>query len=107
VPEATAVREVEEETGLRVRLVRPLEQIRYTFRRSGVAYAKTVDFYLMYAMGGDTSRHDDEYEFASWFSLGEAVRRIAYPNEARLVKLAAVMLEADGQRAEQIGLRGA
>jgi 8-oxo-dGTP pyrophosphatase MutT (NUDIX family) len=106
-PEAAAVREVEEETGLEVRLLCPLEQIRYTFHRNGVGYAKTVDFYLMHAVGGDTSHHDDEYEFAGWFSLAGAVARIAYPNEARLVEQAAVMLEVDGQLVEQISLGGA
>jgi hypothetical protein len=36
----------------------PLEQIYFTFRRNGVGYAKTIDFYLMHAVGGDTSHHD-------------------------------------------------
>ncbi len=49
--ERTAAREVQEETGLVVRLVLPIGQIHYSFRLAGVPYDKTVDFYLMQPMG--------------------------------------------------------
>jgi 8-oxo-dGTP pyrophosphatase MutT (NUDIX family) len=91
--ERTAVREVEEETGLQVRLLQPIGTIRYTFELARIRYDKTVDFYLMQAIGGDTDKHDHEYEFAQWFPVGEAVRQIAYPNEARLVEQALGIVE--------------
>jgi 8-oxo-dGTP pyrophosphatase MutT (NUDIX family) len=91
--ERTAVREVEEETGLQVRLLRPIGTIRYTFELARIRYAKTVDFYLMQAIGGDTAWHDHEYEFARWFPAGEALRQIAYPNEAFLVEQALGIVE--------------
>lgn len=86
--EATAVREVLEETGLEVRVVSSLGQIHYGFRFQGIRYAKTVHFYLMAAVGGDVANHDGEYDVASWFPVGAALRTIAYPNEAGLVEQA-------------------
>lgn len=83
--EGTALREVHEETGLLVRLLQAVGRIHYTFAFGGVPYDKTVDFYLMQATGGDTADHDDEYDFAQWFSVDEARRQMAYPNEARIV----------------------
>src|SRR3989442_7160578 len=52
--EETAVREVREETGLRVRLVRPLHEVRYSFfwPPGGVNYDKTVAYFLAEPIGG-------------------------------------------------------
>src|SRR5262249_56224137 len=58
--EGTALREVGEETGLEVRIVRPLDQIQYWFIWGGVRHFKTVHFYLMEMTGGDTANHDHE-----------------------------------------------
>ena len=92
--ERTAAREVQEETGLVVRLVLPIGQIHYSFRLAGVPYDKTVDFYLMQPMGGDISEHDDEYEYVPWFSVDQALRQMAYPNEAQLVERAIGIADA-------------
>jgi len=100
--ESTAVREVEEETGLEVRVLQPIDQIHYTFQLAGVRYAKTVHFYLMQAIGGDTANHDQEYEFAQWFRADEALRRIAYPNEERLVEQALTLVSSDPVLARQL-----
>jgi 8-oxo-dGTP pyrophosphatase MutT (NUDIX family) len=91
----TAVREVREETGVTVRLQRPLDRIRYRFRRGGIGYDKTVAFFLMQATGGNIAAHDHEYEHVAWLPAAEAMRRIAYPNEARLVEQAVLGVEAN------------
>ncbi len=80
-----AVREVGEETGLLVRIEQPLDQIQYWFVWGGVRHFKTVHFYLMEMTGGDTSQHDAEYDVVEWFPIGEALRSLSYPNEARVV----------------------
>jgi 8-oxo-dGTP pyrophosphatase MutT (NUDIX family) len=81
----TAVREVAEETGIQVRLIRPLHDIQYWFVLHGLRHYKTVHFYLMEAVGGDTSLHDHEYDVAAWFSIAEAERRLAFANERTVV----------------------
>jgi 8-oxo-dGTP pyrophosphatase MutT (NUDIX family) len=86
----TAVREVAEETGIQVRLIRPLQDIQYWFVLHGTRHYKTVHFYLMEAIGGDTSLHDHEYDEAVWFPIGEAQRRLSFANERLVVARAAV-----------------
>jgi 8-oxo-dGTP pyrophosphatase MutT (NUDIX family) len=83
--EQAAVREVAEETGIEVRLICPLLEIDYWFVLRGVRHFKTVHFYLMETIGGDTSLHDAEYDVAEWFSLAEAHRRLSYPNEREVL----------------------
>ena len=92
--ELTAVREVQEETGLRVRVLAPLDRIEYVFQLAGTRYEKTVHFYLMEAVGGNMGDHDGEYQFVSWFPVHQALRRIIYPNESRLVERALAILSA-------------
>jgi 8-oxo-dGTP pyrophosphatase MutT (NUDIX family) len=93
--EGTAVREVGEETGLLVRIEQPLDQIQYWFVWGGVRHFKTVHFYLMQMVGGDTANHDGEYDVVEWFPIGEALRRLSYPNEARVVDKAQQVLGDD------------
>jgi 8-oxo-dGTP pyrophosphatase MutT (NUDIX family) len=93
--EGTALREVGEETGLLVRIEQPLDRIQYRFVWGGVRHFKTVHFYLMEMVGGDTANHDGEYDVVEWFPIGEALRRLSYPNEARVVDKAQQVLGAE------------
>jgi 8-oxo-dGTP pyrophosphatase MutT (NUDIX family) len=92
--EQAATREAQEETGLFVRLVCPLDFIQYWFAINGQRHFKTVAFYLMEAIGGDTSLHDGEYDEAAWFPLSEALGRLAFANEVEMVLMAARQLNA-------------
>src|SRR5579859_1301326 len=76
--EETATREVREETGLDVRIVRPLGSIEYWFALPRQRVHKTVHFFLMEPVGGDTSRHDHEYEEVRWVSVDEARRLLSF-----------------------------
>ena len=91
--EATALREVREETGLEGRIVEHLDEIQYWFVWGGVRHFKTVHFYLMEVVGGDTANHDLEYDVVEWFPIGEALRRLSYPNEIHVVERAQSALE--------------
>ena len=93
--EQAAVREVTEETGLQARLIRPIGEIDYWFRWGGRRHFKTVHFYLMEAIGGDVSQHDDEYDVVEWFSLDEALRNMTYRSEVDIVERAAAMLRGE------------
>ena len=72
LPAETALREVAEETGLQVRIVDHLGEIRYRFVREGVRIHKTVRYYLMEPIGGDLADHDHEFEEVRWFAAAEA-----------------------------------
>jgi 8-oxo-dGTP pyrophosphatase MutT (NUDIX family) len=83
--EQTALREVGEETGLAVRIVRPIGDISYSFVRDGTRYTKTVHYYLMEATGGDLDDHDHEFELVRWLPFEEAATTLTFETERDLV----------------------
>ena len=93
--EETALREVNEETGLEVSIEAPIGSVNYWFsvRAERVRYDKTVHFYLMSYQGGSTDRHDPEFDEVRWFSCEEAARRLTFANEARILEKAISMIK--------------
>lgn len=74
----TALREVREETGLDVRIIRPLGEMTYSFAAAGERVHKIVHFFLMEATGGDPSLHDAEYDEVRWVTVPEARRMLTF-----------------------------
>lgn len=93
--EEAAVREVQEETGLQVRLVGKIGTIEYWFARpqQGVRYHKFVHHYLMVATGGSTEDHDWEYDRVEWLPIEEALKTLSYKNEVEVVRQAQALIE--------------
>ena len=116
----TAVRETEEEMGVKARVVeeRPIHTERYVYvadfkseeeqkgeektrrvkryQETGggkVKVFKTVTFYLMEYEGGDPSKHGWEMEEAGWFSYEEAVEKLAFKGEREALKKARERVE--------------
>lgn len=100
--EQTALREVREETGLEVEPVGKVGEVHYSYDRpqDGATVRKTVHFYLMRPVGGDTAAHDPEFDTVEWVETAEALRRLTYLNEARILEAAVAMAahETDGNR---------
>lgn len=92
-PDQTALREVEEETGLKAEIVQSLGDISYWFVWGGERVRKKVAFFLMEAAGGDVSLHDHEMEDVQWFPIQKALRRASYPSERDVIRRAAEALE--------------
>ena len=84
--EQAALREVQEETGYRCRVVRELEVVTYWFQRDGQRIKKTVSWFLMYPLEkvGD---HDHEVDEVAWAEREEALRRLRYDSDRRLLGL--------------------
>lgn len=97
-PEQTALREVAEETGLEGEIVQDLGSIDYWFwwKPEGARYHKTVHFFLMKYVKGETSAHDHEVKTAQWFPIDEAADKMAYRNEIEVVERAREALQASG-----------
>jgi 8-oxo-dGTP pyrophosphatase MutT (NUDIX family) len=91
--EQVAVREVQEETGLQVRLIAYIGNISYSFVHDQVRYQKQVRHFLFEAIGGDTALHDHEYDVVEWFPLAEASRRLTYQNEVNILYQAEEVLQ--------------
>lgn len=98
--EDAALREVSEETGLRVAVQESLGSTRFQFMRRnlGVRFDKVVHHFLMSAIGGRVEDHDGEYDRVQWFPVGEALRLLTYPNEAEVVRRAVCCLEGRSGR---------
>jgi len=89
-PEMTAVREVREETGLTGRIVEKLGDINYWYYIKGenAKCRKTVHFYLMEYLTGDTADHDAEVDNAEWLSFDSAFERISYGGDRSILEKA-------------------
>jgi 8-oxo-dGTP pyrophosphatase MutT (NUDIX family) len=98
--EETALREVREETGLTVRILSPLDEIKYTFIQHGTRIHKTVHYFIMEPTGGALDDHDHEFEEVRWISFDDAAAMLTFETERSLVGLAA------GRLPEESGLSG-
>jgi 8-oxo-dGTP pyrophosphatase MutT (NUDIX family) len=91
----TALREVEEETGARGRLVQKLGDVRYVYTWAGERVFKVVSFYLLEYAGGQLGdvppEHEHEVDEVRWLPLAEAPTALAYKGER---EMAARALEA-------------
>jgi 8-oxo-dGTP pyrophosphatase MutT (NUDIX family) len=91
-PEATAVREVEEETGARGSLVEKLGDVRYVYTWKGERIFKVVSFFLLRYETGTLGRLSAEYAHevadVQWLPLDEAPRLLAYTGERQMAQKA-------------------
>ena len=75
-----ALREVKEETGLRGKIIDKIGEISYWFfsKEEGVRVHKTVYFYLMRYVSGNTKDHDSEVDDARWFPIKDVMNVLTY-----------------------------
>jgi 8-oxo-dGTP pyrophosphatase MutT (NUDIX family) len=101
-PEETATREVEEETGVRGRLIRKLGDVRYVYTWKGERVFKVVSFYLFRYSGGRLGdipaalRH--EVDDARWLPLEDAPSLLAYTGEREMAERALAALAEEPLR---------
>ena len=79
--DAAALREVEEETGLRCELVRELEPTLYADHKGR---SKIVRWWEMTVLGGEFAPNDEVDELV-WMEIGEAVGRLDHETDRGLL----------------------
>ena len=89
----TCRREVEEETGIRGRLLAPLGAIDFWFVADDRRVHKTVHHFLLEAQDGALSDADIEVVEVAWVPLPDVPTRLAYSDERRLAERAATLLD--------------
>ncbi len=90
--EQTALREVEEETGLRCTLGAPAGRTRY---RDSKGRDKVVHYWLMAPMSDEAAADgmfvaNDEVDAVHWCSIEEATERLSYAHDRKLLAKAPV-----------------
>ncbi len=93
----TALREVEEETGLRARGERKLGDVRYVYTWEGERVFKVVSFFLLHAVGGRIGDLPPGMEIevaeARWVLLDDAPGLLSYGGEREMVDRAREALD--------------
>lgn len=81
----TAEREIREETGLQVKCIKKLGDVKYVYRFKGKTIFKCVSFYVFHYEDGEIDTISEamrvEVDVARWIPLEEAVARLSYPGE--------------------------
>jgi 8-oxo-dGTP diphosphatase len=86
-PKETALREVQEETGMKGEIVADLGSINYWFfsKKENIRIFKTVKFYLMKYTEGKIEDHDWEMEEVNWVKIEDAIDLLSYKTEKEAV----------------------
>jgi 8-oxo-dGTP pyrophosphatase MutT (NUDIX family) len=96
-PEATALREVSEETGAEGTPVQKLGDVRYVYTWAGERVFKVVSFYLFRyrrgRLGALAPAHRVEVTDVRWLPLEDAPQLLAYKGEREMAAKALAMLE--------------
>ncbi len=93
--EDAALREAEEETGVRARLIVPLgEPERYVYTARDVRVFKEVHYFLMEYVAGSVRDHDFEMDEVRWAPIDEALSLLAYEGARAVVRRAQAALAA-------------
>ncbi len=106
-PEQTALREVQEETGVEATLINKLKDIKYVYVRSwgdGQRVFKIVSFYLLLYRNGElgniTPEMRKEVKQAEWLPLAEAPHKLSYRGEREVAEAALEYLNTHPELAE-------
>ncbi|HLV44100.1 MAG TPA: NUDIX domain-containing protein [Aggregatilineales bacterium] len=93
-----ALREVEEETGVKPRLIGPIgEPEKYIYTARGVRVFKSVYYFLMAYEGESENERDREMAEVRWVPIDEAIDLVAYEGAKNVLRQAKEMLRESGE----------
>lgn len=90
----TAIREVEEETGAKGKIVGEVEPITYWYKFNDEKVKKTVYYYIMEYLGGDITQHDFEMENVEWVESDKVLEKLTYKSDKDVFKKALPIIES-------------
>lgn len=82
--EDTAIREVEEETGIQASILKPLTPVVYWYQFNKEKRKKTVYYFVMKFVSGDFEKRDMEMEAVEWLPEKEVENRLTYPSDKKV-----------------------
>lgn len=91
--ENTALREVEEETGIKGKILKPLTPVEYWYVFGGEKIKKKVYYFLMEEAGGNIENHDNEMENVEWLPKENVEERLTYKSDKQVWEEAEKMIK--------------
>ena len=91
--EQTAVREVEEEVGVRVEVIERVGQTQYFYYDAGEKVLKTVVYYLMKYKGEGEATTAEEVSGKVWLQVEEVEEKLTFKDTKELWKKARLKIE--------------
>lgn len=86
-PKDAAIREVEEETGVRSEIKKEIGDFTYHFKdKDGVLVKKTVFWYLMEPVSQSELKTPGEVLEVRWFEIQDAKKMIAYDSDKKIIE---------------------
>lgn len=93
--ETTALREVEEEVGVKASIISSLgDPEEYVFTLNGEHIAKKVYYFLMEYVSGVETEHDFEMEDVRWTTFDEAIELMGYDGAKQVLGKARELLHS-------------
>lgn len=93
--EQAAVREIEEETGLKSSIIEQIGQKSYWFflKDENVKCRKTVTYFLLEHIGGSINSRCCEVDDARWFKTDDAINAVFYKSDKDMIQNAITKLQ--------------
>tara|TARA_B110000438_G_scaffold298291_1_gene346257 strand:+ start:1334 stop:1792 length:459 start_codon:yes stop_codon:yes gene_type:complete len=92
----TALREVEEETGIKVSIQKKIMEIFYSFYSANSKINKKVIFFLMEAVSGNINNHDTEFDKVYWEDINVAKEKLTYQGEKDVLEKVVELVKRSG-----------
>lgn len=93
----TALREVAEEGGIKAKIIKKIETLRYFFTSTRGRVLKFVTFYLMEYLQDLPEKHDHETEEVNWLPYEQARKKLSYSSERKVLDKAQELLASGMQ----------
>ena len=89
-----AIREVQEETGLKGKIIEHIEDIYYQYKdeKRKLLIEKTVHFYLMKKQAEISKQYDPEVESIEWLTIDQALEKLSFESERGVVSKASQLI---------------
>lgn len=93
-----AVREVEEETGIKSEIVQKIGQSKYVITKNSEKIFKVVTIFLMKYISGELNPQVEEVSNVVWLPYEEALKKLTYPGDKDLLKKAEQLMGVSSPR---------
>jgi len=90
----TALREVKEETGITVNIIKKIKEIFYSFQALENIINKKVSFFLMEQTGGNILEHDNEFDKVYWERIDSALKKLTFQGEKDVLEEAIKLVKS-------------